>query len=429
MTTNISSHFQSRIPSAIRQAQIMFSERKDKDDIQVVNLAIGNVSLPMYPAMKKRMFELGENAFDDGIINYSPSIGTTEARSAFLNIISSEGVDTSNLHCMITDGGSQAMELMMLGVCGPSSKKPLMLVEPVYTNYIEFSKRLSIPVTTVNREIDENGYFSQVSLTQLENRIIENDPGALIIIPADNPTGQFISQKELIEIAKICVKHNVWIVSDEAYRQLYYGKNKTSSIWKISEEDITGITGLRISIESASKVWNACGLRIGGLVTDNKEFHKGAVSEYTANLCANSIGQHIFGAMALESHEKLHQWYAKQREYYKSLMIFLRRKLIDKIPGLIVTHPEAAIYFVIDFRSICDDEFDSFEFVKYCASRGKVNIEGKYFTLLLAPMNGFYLDSNNGKTELRIAMVEDPTLIAKTPELLNSLYNSYKNTN
>ena len=85
--------------------------------------------------------------------------------------------------------------------------------------------------------------------------MIQNEnPGALLIIPNDNPTGQFLNQQQLIDLAKICVKHNIWMVSDEAYRQLYYGEDGSSSVWKISEENVPGIAGTRISIESASKV-------------------------------------------------------------------------------------------------------------------------------------------------------------------------------
>ena len=164
MAPNLSSHFENRLPSAIREAQIIFAQREDKNEIQVVNLAIGNVSLPMHPAMQNRLNEMGEIWFKDGVVKYTPSVGADEAREAFLNIIGSEGVDTSHLYCMITDGGSQAMELMMLGVCGPSSEKPLMLLDPAYTNYIEFGKRLSIPIVTANREISDDGTFEPLAL-------------------------------------------------------------------------------------------------------------------------------------------------------------------------------------------------------------------------------------------------------------------------
>ena len=425
MAPNLSSHFENRLPSAIREAQIIFTQREDKNEIQVVNLAIGNVSLPMHPAMQNRLNEMGEIRFKDGVVKYTPSVGTDEAREAFLNIIGSEGVDTSHLYCMITDGGSQAMELMMLGVCGPSSEKPLMLLDPAYTNYIEFGKRLSIPIVTANREISDDGTFEPLALDEIEKIIAENAPGGLLVIPTDNPTGQFLNQRQLIDLAKICVNHNIWIVSDEAYRQLYYGEDGSSSIWKITEEDVPGITGSRISIESSSKVWNACGLRIGGLVTDNLDFHTKAVSEYTANLCANAIGQEIFGSLAHESHHDLNAWYQHQRDYYSGLIMPLRENLMKEIPGLIVSNPEAAIYFVIDFRNICADTFDSRDFVKYCASKGKVRIDDQEFTLLLAPMNGFYSDPKRGKTQMRVAMVAPKELIEKTPLILSGLYTAY----
>ena len=427
MAPNLSSHFENRLPSAIREAQIIFAQREDKNEIQVVNLAIGNVSLPMHPAMQNRLNEMGEIRFKDGVVKYTPSVGTDEAREAFLNIIGSEGVDTSHLYCMITDGGSQAMELMMLGVCGPSSEKPLMLLDPAYTNYIEFGKRLSIPIVTANREISDDGTFEPLALDEIEKIITENAPGGLLVIPTDNPTGQFLNQRQLIDLAKICVNHNIWIVSDEAYRQLYYGEDGSSSIWKITEEDVPGITGSRISIESSSKVWNACGLRIGGLVTDNLDFHTKAVSEYTANLCANAIGQEIFGSLAHESHHDLNAWYQRQRDYYSGLIMPLRENLMKEIPGLIVSNPEAAIYFVIDFRNICADTFDSRDFVKYCASKGKVRIDDQEFTLLLAPMNGFYSDPKKGKTQMRVAMVAPKKLIEKTPLILSGLYTAYLN--
>jgi len=425
MVPSLSSHFEKRLPSAIRQAQILFAQRQDKNEVQVVNLAIGNVSLPMHPAMQKRMKELGENRFNDGVVKYTPSVGTDEARNAFLNIIASEGVETSHLYCMITDGGSQAMEIMMLGVCGPLSERPLMLLDPAYTNYIEFGKRLSIPIVSANREILEDGSFDSLNLNDIELIIQKENPSAMLVIPADNPTGQYLHQDQLNDLAKICVKHNIWMVSDEAYRQLYYGDGGSSSIWRITDDDVPGIMGSRISIESSSKVWNACGLRIGGIVTDNQEYHKQAVSEYTANLCANVIGQEIFGSLAHESHYDLEKWYQTQRDYYCELMLPLRENLLNLIPGLIVTNPEAAIYFIIDFKNICNNSFNAKDFVQFCALKGKVNIEGKDYTLLLAPMAGFYTDPDKGKTQMRVAMVEPMYLIEKMPQLLSELYNSY----
>ena len=423
----LSHHFINRSPSSIRRAQIKFNQRKDKESIDVINLAIGNISMPIYPAMRERLMELGTERFSDGIIKYTPTPGIDEARNAFLNILTAEGLDASSIFSMVTDGGSAAMELMLLGVCGPSSSRPLLILDPTYTNYTEFSKRLSIPTISTTRVIDQNGEFTKINAKEIEALVIKHNAAGILFIPYDNPTGQFLSQEFILKIAEIAVKHDIWLISDEAYRSMFYKDEIPSSIWSLSEKIVKGITGRRISIESASKVWNACGLRIGGLLTDNKEFHEKAISEYTANLCANALGQEIFGAMASEPHENIRKWQDNQREYYRSLLFDLKNEFQNQIPGLIVTQPEAAIYFILDFKNLVDDNFHAKHFIDYCATKGKVDLNGKFHTLLLAPMSGFYIDEKVGKCQLRVAMVDTPDRMRLAPKLLSKLFTNYVN--
>ncbi len=425
MNPNLSHHFQYRKPSAIRKAQIEFSERVDKSLINVINLAIGNISLPMYPAMHKRLKQIGIDVFSDGVIKYTSTSGTKNARDAFHNILSSEGIDSSNIYPLVTDGGSTAMELMLLGVCGPSSKSPLLLFDPAYTNYIQFAKRLSVEVISTERTINEDGSFSKLNIDEIEKIVKLNNPSGILVIPFDNPTGQYLNKKTMMDIGKIAIDYNIWLISDEAYRPLSFNNQNTSSIWSITENNLPGITGRRISIESASKVWNACGLRIGALLTDNKEFYKKSVSEYTANLCANSIGQEIFGVLAKEPKENILNWYKKQIEYYKSILSSLKKGLEKEIPGIIVSNPEAAIYCVIDLRNIVAKNFNAEDFIQFCAKKGKVKINNELYTILLAPMNGFYTNKKNGKTQMRVAIVEDPDKIKITPIVLSELLKSY----
>lgn len=421
----LSKHFKNRKPSVIRQAQIEFSKRKDINNVDVLNLAIGNVSLPIHPAMKKRLKEIGQTRFSDGVIKYTSTVGNQETRDAFLNILESEGIDTSNIFASITDGGSSAMELMMLGVCGPASNSPIMLLDPAYTNYLEFAKRLAINVITVSRSINNDGSFVSIDLNKIESKIKQHKPKAILVIPYDNPTGQFLTQKTLNRLAKICIKYGIWLVSDEAYRPLFYSEGKQSSIWMINEKTVPGINGSRISIESSSKVWNACGLRIGALLTDNKDFHLKAISEYTANLCANAIGQEIFGALAHESHEEIQLWYESQRNYYRKILFELKSNFQKQLPGLIVTEPEAALYCIIDFKNICNENFKASTFINYCARFGKVDLMGKNYTLLLAPMNGFYSNSEEGRTQLRVAIVESPDRMSLAPKILSKLFMDF----
>ena len=425
-----SKHFESIQPSAIRMAQIEFSKRTDKT--QAINTAIGNVSLPLHPALSKRMFNLdNENSpFKDGIVRYTSTRGLEETNRAFLNIIAASGFDTSSLYSQITTGGSQAMGLVISGVTGASGsdESPLMLIDAAYTNYNALALRLGKKTVSVTRTLEESGNFTLPSTDEIEALINTHKPAALVIIPYDNPTGQYYDKKTLIKLSRLAVKHDMWIISDEAYRELYYVDGAASSIWSISEDDVKGISGRRISIESASKVWNGCGLRIGAIITDNELFSERAVAENTAELCSPAIAQYIFGALAEEPIDKLQSWFHKQREYYREINLNLNRNFKKELPKIIISSPDASIYSVIDVRNLTDN-FDATDFVKFCATEGCVDIDGDSYTLLVAPMAGFYSkkngDKNPGKTQMRIAFVESCEKMKLVPKLFAELFRAY----
>lgn len=434
MKSELSKHFKSRNPSAIRIAQIEFNKRTD--DTEAVNVAIGNVSLPMHPAMQERMNNLGsaQSPFSSGVVKYSTTVGFQEANDAFFNIIASSGFDSSKLYSQITDGGSQAMELVILGVCGAAgaNEKPLLLIDAAYTNYKAMAQRVGRKTLSITRSLGDDGRFAYPDFDEMEKIITEHKPSAVVVIPYDNPTGHFYSHEAFIELCKVAVKHNMWIISDEAYRELYYTDDKVTSIWGISEADVPGISERRISIETASKVWNACGLRIGAIVTDSAEFNQRSIAENTANLCPNVIGQYIFGALAHISHEKLQQWYQQQRKYYASMLNELSSSMKELIPGVIVSRPDASIYSVVDLRNIVDDSFDASQFVLYCAQKGSVEINGTKKTLLVSPLAEFYSTEddespNPGRTQMRIAFVETPEQMKLVPKLFSELLKQYLN--
>jgi aspartate aminotransferase len=411
-----------------------YDERKVKPQA-VINVGIGNVSLPTNPAMQKRMFALNapESPFAKGVIRYTGTAGTVECQDAFKNILKCEGFDTSKLFVQITDGGSSSMELLLIGVCGAAGtdEKPLMVIDPAYTNYISFAERIGRKIVTVTRTLNENGKFGLPELNKIEEAIKKNNPGALLVIPYDNPTGQLYDYKTLQGLAALCVKYNMWFVSDEAYRELFYDENgKLVSVWGVTDADVPGIEGRRISIETASKVWNACGLRIGALITDSPEFNNRSVAEYTANLCANAIGQYIFGALAHESKEQIAAWCKNIREYYKELILNVYNGLKKEEPGLIVSSPDASIYSVIDVRNVVKPGFDAIDFVLYCAQKGSVDLNGVETTLLVAPMKGFYNvkkgEKNPGSTQFRISFVESPENMAKVPKLFVKLLKQFE---
>jgi len=428
----ISEYFSSREPSVIRSAQIDFSRRRD--NVRAINVAIGNVSLPMHPAMIERMKGLGggDSPFRHGVVKYTETAGLQETRSAFLNIIASSGFTADALQVLVTEGGSQAMELAILGVCGAagSGERPLLVIDPAYTNYKAMAARLGRGVISITRSLQEDGAFTLPGISEMERVIESGNPGALLVIPYDNPTGQLYDRDMLISLAGLCVKHNIWLVSDEAYRELQYTGRRAVSIWGLSNREVPGIEGRRISIESVSKVWNGCGLRIGALVTDNEEFHRRAVAENTANLCSNAIGQYIFGALAHESSLDLTKWYEKQRSYYGEMLSGLNAEFKRLLPGVIISRPDAALYSVVDVRSIAASTFDAFDFVRYCASKGSVELADGPYTLLVTPMAGFYNSRqeliNPGRTQMRIAYVESPENMKKVPLLFKELFAGFQ---
>lgn len=430
----LSAHFESRKPSDVRLAQMKYDERKIKPQA-VINVGIGNVSLPTNPAMQKRMFELAapESPFAKGVVRYSGTAGTPECQDAFKNILKCEGFDTSNLHVQVTDGGSAGMELLLIGVCGPAGtdERPLLMIDPAYTNYISFAERVGRKTVTVKRHLGEDGKFNLPELDKIEETIKTHNPGALLVIPYDNPTGQLYDDHTMRDLANLCVKYNMWMISDEAYRELYYeaGKNLVS-IWGLTDKDVPGIEGRRISIETASKVWNACGLRIGAVITDNAEFNNRSIAEYTANLCANVIGQYVFGALAHETEAQIADWCKTIRDYYKEQIMTVYNGLKTEEPKLIVSSPDASIYSVIDVRNVVKPGFDAIDFVLYCAQEGSVDLDGVETTLLVAPMKGFYDikagEKNPGSTQFRISYVESPENMAKIPKLFVELLRQFE---
>jgi len=427
----LSKHFAKRQPSAIRLSQIEFMKRTDK--VKDINTAIGNVSLPAHPKLQERMFNLNDkdSPFKDGAVKYTSTVGLKETNDAFLNIIASSGFDTNGLFSQITDGGSQAMELLIVGLCGDAGtdESPLLLIDAAYTNYNAMASRVGRKTVSVTRKLQENGKFTLPDKEEIEEQIKKHKPNAMVVIPYDNPTGHFYDKESMVMLAELCVKHNMWIVSDEAYRELFYTDEKTASIWGITDKDVPGIEGRRISIETASKVWNACGLRIGAIITDNENLHIKSVAENTANLCPNAIGQYMFGGLANESHLNLQKWYSELREYYKKMMVALTAEMKERLPGVIVSSPDASIYSVVDVRNIVDFDFDASDFVMYCSKEGKVDIEGTDYTLLVSPMAGFYSvedgEENPGKTQMRIAYVAPPEEMKLVPLLFEKLFKTY----
>jgi len=424
----LSERFEESEPSAIRLAQQLFDKRaRANGNLSAINVAIGDISSPTHPKIMERMHNLGADGspFRDGVVRYGKTVGEDEARQAYLKLIEASGGDISGLHAQTTNGGTGAMIQMMKGCL---NGKPLLGIEPLYANYFDIARDFGKRVITTRRQLQECGKFTTPDMAEIDELMKKHNPGAVLTIPADNPTGQFMPQEVLEEIAKLCVKHDTWLASDEAYRGLHYTDDSISSIWNISEDSVPGISGRRLGIESASKGFNYCGGRSGALVTDNELFHQKSVDNNTAYLCANVTAQYAIGALAHESTEDIRDFQNAQCAHYREIMAMVTDGIRAKMPDAIMSNPDAAIYSVVDFRNFPD--FNSEDFVHFCATRGVINIDGEGKTLLAAPMQGFYKErpgeKNPGDDQIRIAHVLSDEEMAFVPELLTKLFEQYK---
>jgi len=434
MSPKISTYSKYDCPaSAIRVASQLFAERSDVNDVRALRTDIGNVSRPMHPVLQEKLRKLGlpGGDFADGRVMYTPSTGIPECQDTFRHIIKASGFDSGDLYVHVTDGGSFAMQSIVLGTCGPAGtdEDPLMVIDPAYTNYAAMARRTGRAITSIQRTLQLDGKFTLPTIEEIDSAITEKKPNALVVIPYDNPTGHFYNQKDLNDLAKLCVKHDIWMVSDEAYRELQYTDQPTSSIWGITEEDVPGISGRRISVETGSKVWNACGLHIGALVTDSEEFYVPSVNDSNANLCPNALSQAIFSEIRNIPIPELQAWFKKQRDEYKPMMTDFTHELRKRIPGVIVSSPDASIYSVVDMREV-DSSFDAYNFMLFCAKTGVATLENEKLTMLTSPMAGFYTmpdgEVNPGKTQMRIAYVPSEEDMKMAPELLSELLKLYK---
>ena len=439
----VSQLFEEIKPSPIRLAQIAFRRRKEQERVEGrvvtrdINVAIGNVSLNTHPEMLRRYLNPEDPALRRGDWRYSETVGRDPCNDAFLNIIRSflpEGVNPK-LYSFITDGSSPLMRIAMLGVCGEpaTGQKPLLGINPVYANYISIAREIGRTLVSVDRILLDDGRFTDVDVNSIEDAIKTYKPGALLIIPYDNPSGQLMRQETINAYARLCLKYKIFLISDEAYRGLYYtGETQAPSIWNITNKEVPGIeeTKIRISLETMSKVFNACGLRMGALVTDNKYFQEQGIAFSTTYLCASVIDQHIVEALAAQTKEQIQGWVAEQREYYGRIMKQMHADFAKLLPSAIVSVPEASIYSVVDVRKIAKPGFNAGDFVNYCATKGSIDIKGEKTTLLVAPMAGFYKvsagKSNPGTTQMRIALVAPENEMLLVPRLFAELFNQYE---
>ncbi len=373
--------------------------------LKVYHLNIGQPDLPT----PKEGLDAIKN-IDRKILEYSPSDGYRSYREKLVGYYAKYNINVSADDIIITTGGSEAVLFAFLACLNPGDE--IIVPEPAYANYMAFAVSTGAVIRTVPSSIEEG--FSLPPIERFEELINERTKGIMICNP-NNPTGYLYSRAEMNQIKHLVQKYDLYLFSDEVYREFIY----TGSPY-ISACHLVGIEDNVVLIDSVSKRYSECGIRIGALITKNKELRKTLMKFCQARLSPPLIGQIVAEASLDADPEYLLDTYEEYVERRKFLIDRLNR-----IPGVYSPIPMGAFYTVA--RLPVDD---SDAFCAWCLS--DFEYEGQ--TIFMAPASGFYMTPGLGKNEVRIAYVlnkEDLgkalTVLEKALDAYNTLKESHNN--
>ena len=346
--------------------------------IKVFHLNIGQPDLPTPQIALDKLKQI-----DRQVLEYSPSAGFKSLRMKMLNYYSKFNIDVSIEDIIVTTGGSEAVQFAFMACLDPGDE--IIVPEPAYANYTAFAIAAGAVVRPVVSTIDEG--FALPPISEFEKLITPKTKGILICNP-NNPTGYLYTRSEMNQIRDLVKKYDLYLFSDEVYREFCY----TGAPY-ISAFHLNGIEKNVILIDSVSKRYSECGIRIGALVCKNDTVKESVMKFCQARLSPPLLGQIVAEASIDVTDTYLMEMYNKYVERRKFLIDGLNR-----IPGVYSPIPMGAFYTV---ARLPIDDADIF-----CAwLLSDFEYEGK--TVMMAPASGFYTSKENGKNEVRIAYVLD----------------------
>lgn len=336
------------------------------------------------------------------VLEYSLSEGNLDYRKALTAYYHSIGfTDITTDNFIVTNGGSEALNFAISTLCDDGDE--IIIPEPYYANYNGFSNHIGVKIVAIPSSI-QNG-FALPEIEEFEKKITSKTRAILVCNPG-NPTGYLYAKEELKKLAEIALKHNITIISDEVYREYVYDGEKQISMLEFPE-----IAENCIIIDSESKRYSMCGVRIGFMVTRSKILHNAAMKFAQARLSPVLLGQII----ATKAHQNDTEYINSVRdEYTKRRNILV--DLLNQIPGVICPKPKGAFYCVAELP-IDDAE----RFAQWLLEEYSDNNE----TVMVAPAGGFYSNPELGKKQVRIAYVLEEKDLRKSVKLLENAINQY----
>ena len=384
------------MPESPIRKLVPFAEAAKKRGAKVIHLNIGqpDIKTPQIAldAVKNNTIE---------VLAYSITEGSETYREKLAAYYAKNDIFVSADDIIVTTGGSEALAFVMGSIADTDDE--VIIPEPFYANYNGFATSAGVKVVPVVSSIDDN--FALPPIEEFEKLITPKTKAILICNPG-NPTGYLYSNEEIEALHKIVVKHNLFLVADEVYREFTYDGAEHYSI--LQEE---GLEEHAIIIDSVSKRYSMCGARIGCLVTKNKEVIHTAMKFAQARLSPPTYAQ-IASEAALETTQDYFD--AVKTEYVGRRNLLIEE--LEKIDGVKVAKPQGAFYCIAELP-ITDAE----DFAQWLLEDFRVDGE----TVMVAPAAGFYATEGLGKNQIRIAYVLEKESLKRAVNILKEALKSY----
>ncbi len=370
----ISDRGQNMPASPIRKL-VPFAEAAKKRGIKVYHLNIGQPDIETPPSLLEAVRKA-----DIRVLEYSHSAGNESYRKKLVKYYKHVGISIKPEEIIVTTGGSEAIMFGFLTCLNPGDE--IIIPEPFYANYNGFAVAAGVSVVPITSSIETG--FALPPIADFE-KVITSKTKAIIICNPNNPTGYLYSREEMEELKDICLKHNLYLFSDEAYREFCYEGECISAM------HLEGLEQNVILMDTISKRYSACGARLGAFVTKNKKVLDAAMKFAQARLSPPGLAQ-IMGEAAIDLPEN---YFDEPKAEYKARRDLLVSRL-NQMQDVFCPNPGGAFYAMAQLPID-----DSDKFCQWLLESFSHNGE----TLMLAPATGFYGSSNLGKNEVRLAYV------------------------
>ena len=378
------------IPSSPIRKLVPYADRAKQNGIDILHLNIGQ------PDIKSPVESIDAiKNIDLELLKYEYSQGSYEFRKNLCAYYSIHNIDVSPDDIITTVGASEALSFTMNSICDPGDE--VIIPEPFYANYNGFAHASDVKVIPVTSKIEDN--FALPSLESFEKKINKRTKAILICNPC-NPTGYVYSKEEIISIANLAKKNDLFIVVDEVYREFIYTDMKHYSIL----EDKMFFNNA-ILIDSTSKRYSLCGARIGFIVSKNSNFIETCLKFALARLSPPTLAL-IAANKALNSDQKYIDGVISEYSHRREVLI----DELSKINDIEFSNPMGAFYSIIKLPVKNAEDF-----AKFLLTDFSINNE----SVMVAPASGFYSSENNGEDEVRIAFVLNSEKIKRAINIIN----------